>query len=305
MKYPVKISVLMPCFNAESIIMDSISSTLNQTMEDLELIIIDDASTDNTLEAIHAIKDSRIKIITLKKNIGNYAARNIGLSMARGKYICMLDADDISMKNRLQVQYEFLERHKSVGCIGCNYNIISEEGNLLFNMRRECNFSEFKIKLLEDNYMLQSTIAVRNSLLKKYNISYNEDFKYAADYHFVFQCSKFFKIYNIQDTLVDYRVSPKGITQTKFLEQQNYAAKIRLEIFAYYFEEILSSENYLILDSLFNKHSEYRETKILEIEQVVNKILEYNYQFKKLNQKKLYDMFNEFAIRLIVRNKNM
>jgi len=295
----------MPCFNAESIIMDSISSTLNQTMEDLELIIIDDASTDNTLEAIHAIKDSRIKIITLKKNIGNYAARNIGLSMARGKYICMLDADDISMKNRLQVQYEFLERHKSVGCIGCNYNIISEEGNLLFNMRRECNFSEFKIKLLEDNYMLQSTIAVRNSLLKKYNISYNEDFKYAADYHFVFQCSKFFKIYNIQDTLVDYRVSPKGITQTKFLEQQNYAAKIRLEIFAYYFEEILSSENYLILDSLFNKHSEYRETKILEIEQVVNKILEYNYQFKKLNQKKLYDMFNEFAIRLIVRNKNM
>ena len=296
----VLVSIIMPAYNAESYISDAINSIIQQSFTQWELIIIDDASTDKTRNIVNGFEDKRIRSISLKENVGNYSARNIAINLATGKYIVMHDADDISHTNRLEIQFDFLERNKLVGCVGSNYEIIYSNKKVRNIVKRHCTYNEFKIKLLEDNYMLQSTIMVRHSILKHYNIRYNESFKYASDYHFVFQCSKFFKILNLDHILLKYRLTPNSITQSKFEEQQKYAAKIRLEIFNYYFGEVLNQEDYLIINSLFNKHSKYCKIESSEIEDLLNRMLEYNFLNKKFNQNKLYNLFYNHATALIL-----
>ncbi|MCX3071625.1 glycosyltransferase family 2 protein [Providencia stuartii] len=102
------VSVIMPCYNAESYIRDSIQSVLNQTYSNLELIIIDDVSSDNSINIINSFNDNRIKLIKLAKNSGAGAARNTGIEAAKGRFIAFLDSDDLWRLNKLEVQLEYM-----------------------------------------------------------------------------------------------------------------------------------------------------------------------------------------------------
>ena len=103
------ISVIMPVYNCEKYIAMSIESILNQTINDFELLIIDDASTDQTLAIITSYEDTRIKIISKPVNSGYTESLNIGLKIAKGKYIARMDGDDISFTRRFEKQLSFLE----------------------------------------------------------------------------------------------------------------------------------------------------------------------------------------------------
>ena len=304
MRYKVAVSVIMPCYNAQDYIYEAIDSIVGQSFEDWELIIVDDASTDRTVEIVRSFVDRRIQLHCLDKNRGNYGARNYGLNQACGKYIAMFDADDISLPDRLSIQYSYMEKHKDVGAIGCNYDLIDREGKERSTMRRACTYRQFKIKLLSDNYMLQSTIFVRHHYLKKFKIRYDESFKYASDYHFVFQCSCYFKIFNIAERLLQYRLNPKSITKTKFLEQQMYASKIRLAIFRYYFDKVLSQSDLEIIDKVFHKHHRQTHISVDIIQNVFNKLLVYNYEKENFDKKELYDLFYKTSIEYLIRGKN-
>ena len=104
------VSVLMPAFNAEKHIAQAIESILQQTYSHFELLILDDGSTDRTKEIIDQFDDGRIVRIDLTENQGLVRARNQLVAAAKGKYIAFLDADDIALPNRLQLQVSFL-RH--------------------------------------------------------------------------------------------------------------------------------------------------------------------------------------------------
>lgn len=106
-----KISIVMPCFNAESTISDSIESVLNQTFTKFELIISDDHSTDKSIEIIKQYNDPRIKLISNKKNKGAAGARNSALDIAQGSYITFLDSDDLWMPNKLKNQLVYMEKN--------------------------------------------------------------------------------------------------------------------------------------------------------------------------------------------------
>ena len=101
-----KISVIIPTYNRGNLIGDSIKSVLNQTYENLEVIVVDDGSTDNTKEEIDKIEDERVKYIKLMKNSGGSNARNIGIQNANGKYISFQDSDDIYYPKKLEIQYK-------------------------------------------------------------------------------------------------------------------------------------------------------------------------------------------------------
>src|SRR5690606_12063079 len=105
---------IMPCYNTETYLREAIESLLGQRFKDFELIIINDGSTDDTSGILHDFQDSRVRIFSFDENEGNYAARNKGLMEARGMYVAMADADDISLPERLQVQFEYLENHSEV-----------------------------------------------------------------------------------------------------------------------------------------------------------------------------------------------
>ncbi|CAB5583674.1 glycosyltransferase family 2 protein [Providencia hangzhouensis] len=98
------VSIIMPCYNAEQYIKDSINSVLNQTYPHFELIIIDDLSTDNSINIINSFSDNRIKLIQLTQNGGAGVARNTGIEAAQGRFIAFLDSDDLWRPNKLEVQ---------------------------------------------------------------------------------------------------------------------------------------------------------------------------------------------------------
>lgn len=104
------ISVIIPFYNSASFIKEAIESILNQNFDQLEIIAVDDGSTDNSIEVVKSIKDPRIKIFQ-QANSGASVARNHGVTKANGKYICFLDADDIWTSNKLRLQLNEIEKN--------------------------------------------------------------------------------------------------------------------------------------------------------------------------------------------------
>ena len=123
----------MPAFNAAKYIREAVNSVLQQTFTNFELIIINDGSTDNTLEVISSFSDARIVIINLMGNKGIAAALNIGLLTAKSDYIARFDADDVCFPERLALQFDFLESHAEYILTGGDAEYISESGEHLFD----------------------------------------------------------------------------------------------------------------------------------------------------------------------------
>ena len=120
------VSIIMPAYNASKYIAESVDSVLAQTYQNWELIIIDDGSKDNTAEIIgkYVNNDKRIKFIQ-QKNAGSAAARNNGIRYAQGRYIALLDADDLWLPEFLDKQIECMEKHSAI-CVSCSYMRINE-----------------------------------------------------------------------------------------------------------------------------------------------------------------------------------
>jgi len=131
MKNP-EVTVLMSVYNGEKYLREAIDSILNQTFTDFEFLIVNDGSTDRTAEILRSYDDPRIIIINNEKNIGLTKSLNIGLRMAKGEYIARMDADDVSMPERLQKQIELLNQKKNTGLVGTYYTIINEKGKVFF-----------------------------------------------------------------------------------------------------------------------------------------------------------------------------
>lgn len=133
------VTVLMPVYNGEKFLNDAITSILNQTFQDFEFLIINDGSTDNSLDCINSFSDHRIKVITNKKNIGLVRTLNKGLKYASGKYIARFDQDDISLIERLEDQLKFLETNKQYSAV-CSWMVtINSKGEKIHYFNQEIN----------------------------------------------------------------------------------------------------------------------------------------------------------------------
>lgn len=188
----IKISVIMPVYNGERYIKQSIEGILSQTYENFELIIIDDCSEDNTLLVIQSFNDSRISTIKLKKNSGVASARNVGLERASGAAISFCDADDIWYPEKLQMQVNVLVKNDAIVC-HCNCNVINSDGTILgqrtypslvdYNMMRHRNFicnsgglyMSTKIGKIFQETIFHEDYLMWLNILKKAKISYSAD----------------------------------------------------------------------------------------------------------------------------------
>ena len=120
------VSVIIPTYNRGPLIGRAIASVLNQTYKDIEVLVIDDASTDYTETVVDSIKDERLHYYKLEKNGGACRARNVGISKAQGEYIAFLDSDDEWMSNKIELQYKFA-KEKNAMAIASNF-IYKREG---------------------------------------------------------------------------------------------------------------------------------------------------------------------------------
>ena len=123
-----KVSVIIPTYNREKTILRAVQSVLDQTYTNLEVLVIDDGSTDGTAEIVRGIEDDRVKYIVLEQNGGQAKARNTGVQMAEGEWIAFQDSDDCWHKNKLEIQMTYAREHTEYSMIYCSYNAIMSFG---------------------------------------------------------------------------------------------------------------------------------------------------------------------------------
>ena len=213
-----RVSVVMPVYNGEKYLVEAIESILAQTFGDFELIIIDDASQDNTLEILHeyASRDERIRVIENQQNLGISASLNKGLAVSRGEYIARMDADDISLDKRLAVQVDFMDKNTVIGVCGTWVECI---GNWSEVMKFPVTHEEIFARLLFENALAHPSVMMRATLFHKKSLSYNESVKYGQDYELWSRAVQVVRMANIDQILLRYRIHSQKVS-SRFGQEQ-------------------------------------------------------------------------------------
>lgn len=216
-----RVSVVMAVFNGEKYLSEAVDSILKQSFTDFEFIIINDGSTDNTKDILGKYHDERIVVIHFKKNMGIAKARNYGLEIAKGKDIAVMDSDDISLPNRLEMQVNFLDNHPDIGVVGSAFYRIIENGEILGKDSCLAESEDLKNALLKENQFCHGSTMIRRECFEKVG-KYREEFKYSLDYDLWLRVSEHFKMTNIEEPLYMWRINFDGITVAKKVEQEKY-----------------------------------------------------------------------------------
>ncbi|PWB18335.1 glycosyltransferase family 2 protein, partial [Flavobacterium sp. HTF] len=208
-----KITVLMPVYNCELYIKETVDSILNQTFTDFEFLIIDDASTDKTVDIIKTYNDSRIKLIVKPVNTGYTNSLNYGLKIAKGEYIARMDGDDISFPERFAKQVSLLDANPEIILCGTLYQIIGTEKVC----NHPLNYEEIKVKLISGCYIAHPTVMFRKSVFESYNLQYDTNMEPAEDHELWSRLIFLGKVVNIDEVLLWYRVH---IKQTSIISNE-------------------------------------------------------------------------------------
>lgn len=204
-KHKPKISVIMPVYNGEKYLHESIDSILQQSFSDFEFIIINDGSTDNSLQIIKSYQDIRIVIID-QANQGVAKSLNNGIEIARGKYIARMDADDISYKDRFSIQFKFLEENNNVIVVGSNADIIDKDGNYVYTTTQLRSNDDLKKLLPYKSPFIHPSVMIRADILIK--IGFYPVTPMAQDLFMFNKMSGYGKYANIVKPLIKYRLTP-------------------------------------------------------------------------------------------------
>ncbi len=225
-----KLSVIMSVYNGSRFLRQAIESILNQSFTDFEFIIIDDASTDSSLEIISGlvIKDERIKVLKNPQNIGLTKSLNKALTEAKGEYIARIDADDFSYPERFKVQVDFLDKNKNIGLVGTWAKIIDGQDEVLREIHNFTEPSDLKKVLIKYNPFFHSSIMIRKSVLVEVGL-YDENYQFAQDYELYFRIAQKSDLANISKTLIVYRQTDNSITGKKNRKQLGYVIKAKLK----------------------------------------------------------------------------
>ena len=206
MKIP-KVSVLMPNYNCEKYLSESIESVLNQTFKDFEFIIIDDCSTDNSWEIIQefAKKDERIVAMRNDENLKICKTLNKWLEIAKWEYIARMDSDDIALENWLEEVYKKISENKEIWLCWWNIYLIDWEGKETWEKKFPETDFECRIAIWFRNPFAHNTVLFRKDCYQNF-WWYDENFLYAEDLELWIRFWQKYKFYNIQKNLIKYRV---------------------------------------------------------------------------------------------------
>lgn len=277
-----KVSVIMSVYNTKKeYLCKAIESILNQTFKDFEFIIVNDASTDETPKILEIYKDKRIIRIDNKINLGLTASLNKALKIANGKYIVRMDADDISHIDRVKIQYEYMEKNKSIAVLG---TYAKQLGTKKILMPIKCIDHEHRrVKMIFRNSgVIHPTAMIRKSFLEKYNLYYDENIKKGQDYALWAEIVKYGKIANIEMPLLEYRVHKEQISMKCKEEQDKYAYQVKVK-------QIKAAQMPLTEEEIkqFIAIEEKEISNFKQLLGIINKVIKWNKKVNYYNQKYL------------------
>ena len=243
-----KISIIMGVYNGQKFLRQAIYSILNQTFRNFEFIIIDDASTDETETILdeYSEKDERIRVIRNPQNIGLTRSLNKSLEFARGRYIARMDADDISLPERLDRQLAFMENNKDVGVLGTGIKIIDATGEVIKTPKLpKGNFTNY---LRKKNLFVHGTLMFRKDSLDMVS-GYNQEMKLAQDYELLLRLSEKVRIFCLPECLYLLRRHKQSISFAKCFTQIYYTTLAKKFFFKW---KGINGEILFLKDMIYN-----------------------------------------------------
>jgi len=226
-----KITVLMPVFNGAAFLSEAIDSVILQTYRDFDFLIINDGSTDDSERIILSYDDPRIKYLKNESNAGIIATLNRGLDNISSKYIIRMDADDLALPQRIQVQVDYMDKNPDI--------VLAGSGKINFSSGKEV--SEEVIRPIVDEKILffrsifntcipHPSAIFRNDIVQKYNIRYDEAYFGAEDKAMWLDMAAYGKLGNINDPLIKYRAHENQISFTKIEECRRSSVAKTLQV---------------------------------------------------------------------------
>lgn len=218
-----QVSVILPVYNAQSYLRESIDSILAQSFEDFELIIVNDGSTDDSLGIISSYADKRIILIN-QENAGLPISLNRAIRVAKGQYLARQDADDVSSPNRLEEQVAYLDAHPQCALLGTWADILVENTPTDRGLNHPHLNGDIQIKLLFFNCFVHSSVMIRKIALEKSGLYPEDPEKFPPeDYDLWLRIAKYFELANLPKPLLQYRELPSSISRSKLQIMQDRA----------------------------------------------------------------------------------
>ena len=223
------VTVLMTCYNAESTIKESVMSIVNQDFTDWELLLVDNKSDDRSIDQIRFLQDDRIRIVAPPTHLERTAALNFGIKNCRGRYVAILDADDISEPSRLSNQVAMLNAdHELVG-VGTFFSVIDQEGKEITRTSFDNDPLAISRQMSHNLLLVHSSMMFRSESCRKVN-AYRSEYKYAADFALWLDLLQIGKLGTVPLYLTKIRMSPNSLTHNKTYKRYVITEALRLYV---------------------------------------------------------------------------
>ncbi|MBH07761.1 MAG: hypothetical protein CMP71_01500 [Flavobacteriales bacterium] len=225
------ISIVIPTFNRQKMIIDALNTCINQTYRPIEIIVVDDGSTDKTSEKINSWKEKNLetKLIYLKQiNSGGNVARNYGIEKSNGQYIAFLDSDDLWEKTKLHKQYNLIKNRKNVGAVYCGLKEINYENGLVVSDKKRTYF----VGLIHSKLLINDITSPTSSYLIKKEVfkhvgKFDTNLKARQDWDMWIRISKKYEIHAVKENLLLLRIHRGVRTSSNSVNEINAYKYIR------------------------------------------------------------------------------
>ena len=221
-----KLTVLMPVYNAELYIKEAVDSILSQTFSNFEFLIFNDGSTDRSADFIRAYNDSRIKFFDFQQNHGLVHHLNNGMAIARGQYIARMDADDISLPNRLMQQVRFMDDNPDIIASGAWMKSIGISEKVL---KYPTEPDIIRAQMIFDCPIAHPTVILRREVFVA-SYCYSDNYEHTEDYELWIRISKNFKISNLDQVILLYRRHHSQVTHLHNFRQRETSLKLQITL---------------------------------------------------------------------------
>ncbi|NKB75736.1 MAG: glycosyltransferase [Gammaproteobacteria bacterium] len=223
---PPKVSVLLCVYNGGAYLSKSVFSILNQSLKDVELVLVDDGSTDGAVVSVEAVNDPRVRVIR-KANSGLTHSLNVGIRHCRGKYIARQDADDVSHPERLKAQFAFMESNPAIGVLGSSVELIDDDDDVIGELRFDQSSDEIATSLIKTNQFVHGALMFRKDILDQVG-GYRDSFTYAQDYDLTLRCQEKTQLANLPGKYYSLRFGNHRISIDHAEDQRAFANMARV-----------------------------------------------------------------------------
>lgn len=288
------VSVVMPAYNCQQYIAQAIQSVLNQSYQNIELLIADDASIDSTKKIIEKhLTDKRIRFFSHNINQGYLKTWNELMKFTKGDFITFQDADDYSDTNRISILYNFLQQNTDIGVVGSNYFRVNDLGELDTPSEFELKHEEIFAQMPDKYNFVGSALMLRRAVYQTIG-GYHEFFNRMGgeDLYWCFLIAEKYRIQNIKEPLYFYRFNPKSVSG----DLSNNPSKLNVGFIL----------KYLINDRKTRKTDDLQESNIERLQGKLNTlnrpfIEDNSYYYYYVAKRRFYEGHKKMALKLMLK----